>query len=331
MPASRTTTEIRPVRLLRPLRVSHTTVTTIETVHLCAELRGTVGEGVVALGPWRVDRSGDVADLAGRLAAQALGSTPEPELLRNVLAPWWSTAPAACQLAEMCVLDLVGRQHDRPLWQVLDLPEPAGTLLLWQTLSVGEDPPAHPMTSGPERLKVKLGGSRDADALGALRGRGAEVVVDVNRGWTAADLPRLLPLLHGLRLLALEDPVRDRDLLPGIRAALPGVPVILDEGVDDLAAVDAALAAADGVNLKPLKMGGLLPCIDAAGRARRAGKHVMLGCFVEPSSGIAYSATLSGLVDWHDLDGHTWLEPGWPTDRLDLDTTAAGTTRAARP
>lgn len=319
----RTRTEVRSEPLLRPFRVSHTVVAGIEVVQLRAGARGVEGRGAVALGPWRPDRADDVAGLARQLAERVLREPPDVERVRTALGPWRSRAPAASQLAEMCLLDMVAAVQDRPLWQVLDLPRPASSLPLFRTLSLGETPPVAAGNGAP-RLKVKLGGPSDEAVLDGLRGCGSEVMVDVNRGWTADDVRHLAPRLRGIDLLAVEDPVRDPDLVPVVRGALPGVPVLLDEGVDSEAAVDAALAVADGVNLKLLKLGGLLPTADAARRARRAGRRVMLGCFIEPSSSIGYAASMSGLADWHDLDGHTWLEPGWSPARLDLDAAAPG-------
>jgi L-alanine-DL-glutamate epimerase-like enolase superfamily enzyme len=324
--AVRVRTGIRSEPLLRPFRVSHTAVAEIGVVELRVDASGVEGRGVVALGPWRPDRADDVASLAARLAEGVLRGPLEIERVRSAMEPWWSRAPAAAQLAEMCLLDLIATVRGLPLWQVLDLPRPAGSLPLFRTLSLGETPPVA-AGSGAPRLKVKLGGPADEVVLDALRGCGSTVLVDVNRGWTADDLRRLGPRLREVDLLAVEDPVREPELVPAVRGALPGVPVLLDEGVDSTAAVDAALAVADGVNLKLLKLGGLLPAIEAARRARRAGRQVMLGCFIEPSCSIGYAATMSGLADWHDLDGHTWLEPGWSPWRLDLDLAAPGPAR----
>lgn len=326
---ARIRTAVRSEPLLRPFRVSHTVVEEIAVVDLRVEASGVEGRGVVALGPWRPDRVDDVAGLAGRLVERVLREPLDVERVRAVLEPWWSRAPTAAQLAEMCLLDMLSTASALPLWQVLGLPRPAASLPLFRTLSLGEAPPAAAGTGAP-RLKMKLGGPSDEAVLDALRGCGSAVLVDANRGWTGDDVRRLESRLRAVDLLAVEDPVRGPEFLPVVRSALPDVPLLLDEGVDSAAAVDAALTTADGVNLKLLKLGGLLPSVEAAQRARRAGRRVMLGCFIEPSCSIGYAAVMAGLADWHDLDGHTWLEPGWSLCRLDLDVAATGPTRLRR-
>lgn len=325
----------RTVPVAREFRVSHTGVTTVEVLTLQATGRDTTGVGVVAVGPWRPVDPDEVERCARRLVEQVLAgpSAPGPILvdrLRRAVRPWWTDAPAACQLAEMCVLDSACHASGRPLWQFLGLPRPPVRLDLFRTLSLGAAPPT---SSCRSLLKVKLGGATDAAVLDALVRSGhrhRSVLLDVNRGWDRDDVTALLPHLRALQPMALEDPVRDRALLPVVREALPDVPILLDEGVDSVQAVDAAAAVADGVNLKVAKFGGLLPTLDAAERASRAGCRVMLGCFLEPPAAIGYAATMAGLTEWQDLDGHTWLEHGWPDDRLAIDSDMVGPPRLVR-
>lgn len=133
----------------------------------------------------------------------------------------------------------------------------------------------------------------------------------------------------------LEDPVRDPALLPEIRAALPATAVLLDEGIATPADAEFAVRVAGGLNVKPMRFGGLLPALTALTAATGQGAARMLGCFLEPPRAIAYAAQLAGLCDWSDLDGHFWVSDDPAVAEYGLDSSAPGipgsrTDRAAR-
>jgi L-alanine-DL-glutamate epimerase-like enolase superfamily enzyme len=196
---------------------------------------------------------------------------------------------------------------------------------LWRTVSVGE--PAGPAHGA--RLKVKLGGPDDGAVLDALAGTEAQVIVDVNRGWTPADVSAHRARLRRVPLVALEDPVADPAQLPTVRSALPGVPVLLDEGVRTVEQAEDAARRADGANVKLVKFGGLLEADRALRRLGELGARRMLGCFVEPPRAIAYAAQLAGRAEWADLDGHLLLDGGPQNGVLVLDSSAPGIPRLA--
>ncbi|MCY1143628.1 hypothetical protein OWR29_36980 [Actinoplanes sp. Pm04-4] len=308
-------------RLAVPLAVSHTVVTDVTVVTLSVAAGDIRGTGEVAVGPWTTEPAETVR--GGALAAvQAFTGRATVTEVAGALArePLARRGPTTRLLAEMALLDLAARTAGRPLWQLLGLarPEPYDVL---RTVSVGAEVPA-----GPDaRLKVKLGGPGDADVLTRLATLAArEVVIDVNRGWTRDDWRRVREPLRRLRPQALEDPVADPGLLAEVRAALPGVPILLDEGIRTPDQAVAALERADGANVKLAKMGGLLAARESLERVAKAGGRTMLGCFVEPPSTIAYAAQLAGLAGWTDLDGHLLLVGGPVPPRLALDVDRPG-------
>jgi L-alanine-DL-glutamate epimerase-like enolase superfamily enzyme len=130
-------------------------------------------------------------------------------------------------------------------------------------------------------------------------------------------------------------------------AARSPVPVVADESFrsgDDLERLLSARAA-QGVNLKLGKLGGPLPTLDLARRARAAGLRLMAGAMVETRVGLlamAHVVTALGGVDWVDLDTAFLLaddpfEGGWTVRGSTLQlTTGAGldvtpSTRSAMP
>jgi L-alanine-DL-glutamate epimerase-like enolase superfamily enzyme len=57
-----------------------------------------------------------------------------------------------------------------------------------------------------------------------------------------------------------------------------------------------------GINLKLMKLGGVLTALRCLKRARELKMKIMLGCMIETSIGTTAMAHLAGLADWLDLD-----------------------------
>lgn len=319
--------DVTEVALTQPFRVSHSTIGTAGIVALRVADGAHTGRGEVSAGPGLAHEDvGEVATEARRLADRLGTNIPSsPEVLAAELSHARATGcpSVALMLVEMAFLDLMARRAGLPLSKLLALSVPE-EIRLWRTISMGD-----PVPADCDRLKVKLGGPRDAAVLAELGALGpdAEVIVDVNRGWTRESLAALREPLRTAGVAAVEDPVADLALLTEFRTALPDTPVLLDEGVTGLDAVVRAAGAADGANVKVTRFGGLLPARRALEYLRANGKRSMLGCFIEPPTAIAYAALLAGLADWTDLDGHLVLASSVPTATLRLDTSGPGVPR----
>ena len=147
------------------------------------------------------------------------------------------------------------------------------------------------------RFKVKIGAQLpEADMARlrhlsrALEGR-AELIVDANQAWDEAIAARCLPMLAGMGVTLVEQPVPAWNIGAMARLrARPGTPPLLaDECVfdaHDMLAV-ASAAAADAVSLKLVKHGGLLGVRQVAAVAEAAGIALYGGCLLESSVGAA--------------------------------------------
>ena len=132
-------------------------------------------------------------------------------------------------------------------------------------------------------LKLRIGFDAFADDLALLRrlrslDRDLLLSADANGAWdegsAAANLKALAPL--GLRYV--EQPVADWDAAARVAASSP-VPVMLDESLSDVAAVErlATTRAAPLAHLKLAKLGGIDRLIQAAAMLLEAGIGVMVG------------------------------------------------------
>jgi L-alanine-DL-glutamate epimerase-like enolase superfamily enzyme len=167
-------------------------------------------------------------------------------------------------------------------------------------------------------FKVKVGKNLDQD-IAALRAIHSAVPdatfrIDANAGFSASQAIALAEELErsGIEVECYEQPCAPGDLegmAEVARAVSP--PVIADESIASLSDLERVCGAnaADGVNLKLAKSGGLLPAL-AIGRAAQArGMPLMVGGMVETRLGMTAAAHLSaalGGVDFPDLDT-AWL------------------------
>ena len=137
----------------------------------------------------------------------------------------------------------------------------------------------------------------------------APLRVDANEGWTLESARELMPELIRLGVEFVEQPfpAADLDSFRALRELHPRLPVVVDEGCQDLRDVAPAAAYADGINVKLAKSGGVREAVRMIHAARALGLRVMLGCMVESQLGVAPAAAIASLADWVDLDGHLLL------------------------
>jgi L-alanine-DL-glutamate epimerase-like enolase superfamily enzyme len=182
---------------------------------------------------------------------------------------------------------------------------------------------------GFSRFKVKVGKDLDADVR-ALRGVHAAIPnarfrLDANEGFSAREAIALIRAVSELHVECFEQPCQRADLdgmAEVARAIEP--PVIADESLRSMADFDRIVAAraADGVNLKLVKLGGPRAAYEIGRRAKAAGMPVMCGAMVETRLGLvamAHVVAALGGVDFVDLDTAFLLasdpfEGGWTTN-----------------
>jgi L-alanine-DL-glutamate epimerase-like enolase superfamily enzyme len=228
-----------------------------------------------------------------------------------------TSAKAAVDIA---IHDLWGQLHGAPLYQLLGGGRPVLTTDI--TISVdGIDKMVADAVAAVERgfdaLKIKLGKDtgQDIDRVKAIHaavaGR-ARLRLDANQGWTAKQAVHVLQTLEaaGIEPELVEQPVQARDLA-GMRYVAERVrtPVMADESV--FGPIDVIelirLRAADIINIKLMKAGGIAHALKIADIAALHGVACMIGCMLESSLGVAAAAHVavarSRVITRVDLDG----------------------------
>lgn len=304
------TVEPITLKLKTPFRIAHGTSTARHNV--LVHLGDGVGEGSVM--PYYAHTQADVVAYLQSLDAEVLlGSDPlglEDALDR--LPPGPAPARAAIDIA---LHDHWARQLSHPLYRLWGL-TPSRAPLSSLTLSITEDEAELrrrvQAAAGFPILKLKLGtGNLEIDEAIVHQVRqetDARLCVDANSAWPVDQAAYLIPRLAEYDLLFIEQPIpatkvedwhRLRRLLPN---DLP--PLIADESVQQAQDIQALVGAADGINIKLAKAGGLREARRMIALARSVGMQVMLGCTIESSVGITAAAHLAPLVDFADLDGN---------------------------
>lgn len=166
-------------------------------------------------------------------------------------------------------------------------------------------------------LKLKLGsGNIDFDEAIVARAREAapkaELLTDVNGGWSVHETLLQLRRLRRWKATLVEQPVHHKDGIEPwreLRAKIPSdvPPLFADESAQTALDVPLLADLVAGVNVKLLKCGsfaGAIAMIQAA-RQRRLG--LLLGCMIESSIGVTAAAHLAPWVHYVDLDGHLYV------------------------
>jgi L-alanine-DL-glutamate epimerase-like enolase superfamily enzyme len=323
----------RSVPLVRPfvtaIRVAH------EVDAVLVEVRDDDGRSGWGEAPtsWRVTGESPAsvtAAVEGPLGAAVAGlPADEPAEASAALERAVVRNSSARMAVECAVYDLAARVAGVPLFRYLGGRE--ATLRTDMTLSAAATAAdaselvrtaAREAAAGFLALKVKAGaGGDDVATLAAVRnavGPGVTLRVDANQGWTPRQAVAVIGAWEdaGLGVELVEQPVHADDLA-GMAFVTDRVatPVLADESVwtrRDLRQLVSA-GAADMVNIKLAKTGGLREALGLARLAREHGIGVLVGCMAETHVGIAAAAALASALTAgdagapQDLDGGLWL------------------------
>jgi L-alanine-DL-glutamate epimerase-like enolase superfamily enzyme/ribosomal protein S18 acetylase RimI-like enzyme len=267
------------------------------------------------------------AAIAGPLTAGLRGSHTLTSALDAIVSAV-PAGPSARAAVDLAVHDLAARATGTDLVGLLgNPPVPVRTDL---TVSVDEpdtmaDRARRAVADGFDTVKLKLDdAAMDVARVGAVHAAlkqgaaadGVRIRLDANQAWTPDDAVALLERLHGqdIRIEFVEQPVAAADLggLAYVRRRSP-FPILADESVFTAADIRrvADAGAADLVNIKLLKCGGLDPARDAIAACAEAGLGVIIGCMLEPAEGVAAARALAATATdgplAHDLDAGWWV------------------------
>lgn len=296
--------EVAPIRLTlrEPFAVAYATQHDIPTILV----RVSTAEGAVGWGEATPDPNvtGEtfasahamlVADLAPALVGR---DARDREGAVRALDALVDAAPAAKAALDIALHDLVARAAGLPLWALLG-GRSTPHLTISRVVSMAAPDAmaaaaARHVADGFATVKLKVGDPAnpmlDVARVAAVRaavGPHVGIKVDANQGWRTAGvaIPAVRAMLAS-RPDYVEQPVDQHDLdgLAEVRR-LTGATIMADEavhGVREMARV-VALRAADLVNIKLMKTGGLVNALRVNAVAEAAGVGAQVGTMVESS------------------------------------------------
>ena len=266
---------------------------------------------------WLDDRSNtQVHRTAVNIASNVSNLNRITHLIQNALEKN-SSAKAAVEIA---LYDLFGQLYGAPLYKLLGGGDPVVTTDITISVDYIDKMVADSVSAverGFESLKIKVGKDIGIDierikAIHAAVEDRALLRLDANQGWTAKQAVYALQTLEdaGVRLELVEQPVRAHDI-EGLKYVTERVhtPIMADESVFGPTQVIELIRmrAADIINIKLMKTGGISNAIQIADIAGMYEIECMIGCMLETSISVAAAVHLavakSGVITKVDLDG----------------------------
>lgn len=311
------------VPLKTPFRTALRTVETMESLVLAMHTdTGHVGWGEA---PATAVITGDTLPsiawaVEGVIGPQLIGGDVEAreELLHRVHTAMVHNTSAKAAI-DMALYDLWGQKLGSPLWKLLG--GFRNTLETDLTISAGSpetmaEDSRRAVEEGYRILKVKVGRDSAGDLERLCRIReavppGTRLRVDANQGWTPKEAVRMIRAMEdrGLDVELVEQPVGAEDLA--------GLEFVTSRVLTDILADEAVFSLRDGVeiirrraadliNLKLMKTGGLYQAELLCGLAQAHGVGCMMGCMLEggvAATAAAQFAAAKRNVRLVDLDG----------------------------
>lgn len=244
------------------------------------------------------------------LIPQILNQNPfDIEHIHHLMNSAIARNPAAKAAIDIACFDLMGKAANQPVYNLIggrahETIEYAKVLSIEEPAVMAEKALAA-QAQGFSSLKLKVGvadAQQDIDRIYAVRkavGEAMPIRVDVNQGWqTVGHAIQVINQLQEAKLTWVEQPIRMGDIqgLAEIRQKT-GTPIMADESVHNMADVleIIRLKAADFINIKLMKSGGIYPAVQMAKAAESAGIIAQIGSMVESSVGSAagYHAVMS--------------------------------------
>ena len=220
---------------------------------------------------------------------------------------------------DMALWDLYGQLYKIPVYKLLG--GSRKQIVTDITISVNDPEEMardtlNAVERGYDTLKVKVGvdPTLDVARLAAVRkaaGPNVCIRIDANQAWQPKEAVRLLNQMQerGLDIEFVEQPVKAHDF-EGLKYVTERsyVPVLADESV--FSPADALtimqMRAADLVNIKLMKCGGIYNALKIASAAEVCGVECMIGCMLEAKISVnaaVHLACAKQIITKVDLDG----------------------------
>ncbi len=225
---------------------------------------------------------------------------------------------------EIALYDLISKENKMPLYAYLggnskDF-ETDITISLRETSLMMQDA-LQADKEGFSLLKIKLGSSPKKDIQRVVNIANAlphlQLRLDANQAWSIQQTIAIMQELEmqKLNIELLEQPIKANDIegLKKIKESIQ-TPLLADEAVFDLeqARTILKIGAADLINIKLAKSGGISKALEIAGECRKYGAKCMIGCMLEGpiaiTAALHVASAATDVIKYIDLDAMHLIE-----------------------
>jgi L-alanine-DL-glutamate epimerase-like enolase superfamily enzyme len=316
MPAQRNVAfSTEPWEFKAPFEITGYTFSVIQLLHVEISENGVAGRGE-ATGIYYLGETGASMLAQAVSVRHALERGIGRDELRRLL-----PAGGARNAIDCALWDLQAKLENRSIWELTGI-EP-GEIRSAHTIGIGT--PAQmantAKTLDSNLIKIKLNAIAPLERVTAVRKArpDAEIVVDINQGWTFEQLVDLAPRFGELGVAMIEQPLpRGGDEV--LENYASPVALCADESCLDLGEFEQAARRYQMINIKLDKAGGLTEALELARMAQSRNIDLMVGNMGGTSLAMAPGFVVAQLCRFVDLDGALFLK----RDRKNPMTYAGG-------
>ncbi len=235
----------------------------------------------------------------------------DPERYWHYLHHLFPNNPFLVCALDMAGWDLFGKMKRKPLYEFWNTSF-ENTPLTDYTIGIDTiEKMVEKMQEKPWPIyKIKLGTPDDIAIVEALRKHTNAVLrVDANAGWTTEEALEKIPVLAGLGVEMIEQPLVKANW-EGMKElfAKSTLPLFADESCAFEQDVQKCYEYFHGINIKLTKCSGITPARRMIAKARELGMQVMMGSMNESSIGSAAVVQFLPQLDFVDVDGPLLLD-----------------------
>lgn len=218
--------------------------------------------------------------------------------------------PCVSTVIEMAMLDALSQINNQSLREYLKLPHTMPQKFCSYTLSLSHtlEETLKKLESAPlfRNFKIKITGEGDLEKVHALSLKlNKKFMVDANQAFHDPVLAlKTITELVKIGCVAVEQPLNKTLWSESVwlKAQSP-IPIIADESFQNINDLDRIQESFHGLNIKTLKVGGVLPALEILKKARSRQLLIQVGCMSESSLGCTYALCLVDDASFMDLDG----------------------------
>lgn len=263
-----------------------------------------------------------IEDLEKRKTLVEKFAFTDPERYWHYLHHVFPNNPFLVCALDMAAWDLYGKMKRKPLFELWNTSHDKVPLTDYTIGIDSIEKMVEKMLDKPWPVyKIKLGTPDDIAIVQALRKHTQAVLrVDANSGWTTDEALQKIPVLAGLGVEMIEQPL-DKNNWEGMKALfeISPIPLFADESCVFEKDVEKCHGFFHGINIKLTKCSGVTPARRMISQARALGMQVMMGCMNESTIGSAAIANFLPQLDFVDMDGPLLLNEDIATGLTYID------------